>query len=59
MAKPPESAVRIVVGLWPQGETALSDAAIQSRLVADRYVSSLADAVAQIAADPNTAAKAA
>jgi AI-2E family transporter len=33
--------VRIIVGLWPEGEGALSDAAIQSTLGADAYVSSL------------------
>jgi methylmalonyl-CoA mutase cobalamin-binding subunit len=42
-------AARIIVGLWPQGEAALSDAAIQRALGADRYVGSLADAVEQIA----------
>jgi predicted PurR-regulated permease PerM/methylmalonyl-CoA mutase cobalamin-binding subunit len=41
-------AARIIVGLWPQGEAALSDAAIQRTLGADRYVGSLADAVEQI-----------
>ncbi|RST31287.1 AI-2E family transporter [Sphingomonas ginkgonis] len=51
-------AARIIVGLWPQGEAALSDAAIQRTLGADRYVGSLADAVTQIAASPNTAAEA-
>lgn len=50
---------RIIVGLWPQGEAALSDLAIQRTLGADRYVGSLADAVTQIAAETNTAAKAA
>lgn len=39
---------RIVVGLWPQGEASLSDAAIQQALGADRYVSSLHDAVEKI-----------
>ena len=39
---------RIVVGLWPQGEAALSDTSIQQVLGADRYVSSLKDAVADI-----------
>ena len=52
-------AARIIVGLWPQGEAALSDVAIQHALGADRYVGSLADAVAQISADPSPAAKAA
>jgi predicted PurR-regulated permease PerM/methylmalonyl-CoA mutase cobalamin-binding subunit len=42
-------AARIIVGLWPQGEAALSDVAIQRTLGADRYVGSLADAVEQIA----------
>jgi predicted PurR-regulated permease PerM len=51
---------RIVVGLWPQGEAALSDAAIQHMLGADRYVGSLANAVTEIAVSaPNTAAAAA
>jgi predicted PurR-regulated permease PerM len=35
----------IVVGLWPEGEAALTDAAIQATLGADRYVSSLRAAV--------------
>ncbi len=39
---------RIVVGLWPQGEASLSDAAIQQVLGADRYVSSFAEAVTVI-----------
>jgi predicted PurR-regulated permease PerM len=39
---------RIVVGLWPQGEATLSDTGIQQALGADRYVSSLADAVTVI-----------
>lgn len=39
---------RIVVGLWPQGEASLSDAAIQQALGADRYVSSLHDAMEKI-----------
>jgi predicted PurR-regulated permease PerM len=52
-------AARIIVGLWPQGEAALSDAAIQHTLGADRYVGSLADAVVQISAEPSSAAKAA
>ena len=52
-------AARIIVGLWPQGEAALNDAAIQRTLGADLYVGSLANAVAQIVDDPNTAAKAA
>ena len=43
---------RIIVGLWPQGEAALSDAAIQRTLGADGYVGSLADAVSKIAKQP-------
>jgi hypothetical protein len=43
-------AARIVVGLWPQGEAALSDAQIQRTLGADRYVGSLASALAAISA---------
>lgn len=51
---------RIIVGLWPQGEAALSDAAIQRTLGADRYVGSLANAVTEIAEPAsNTAAAAA
>ena len=51
---------RIIVGLWPQGEAVLSDAAIQRMLGADRYVGSLADAVTEIAKSAsNTAAAAA
>lgn len=49
----------IIVGLWPQGEAALSDAAIQRALGADRYVGSLADAVTQIAEQPELTARAA
>lgn len=45
-------AARIIVGLWPQGEAALSDAAIQRTLGADRYVGSLGDAVGVIATAP-------
>jgi predicted PurR-regulated permease PerM len=41
-------AARIVVGLWPQGEATLSDASIQQALGADRYVSSLHQAVEDI-----------
>jgi predicted PurR-regulated permease PerM len=41
-------AARIVVGLWPQGEAILSDASIQQALGADRYVSSLHQAVEDI-----------
>jgi predicted PurR-regulated permease PerM len=40
---------RIVVGLWPQGEAALSDPAIQQALGADAYVGTLAAAVDDIA----------
>ncbi|HEX8419047.1 MAG TPA: AI-2E family transporter [Sphingomonas sp.] len=36
---------RIVVGLWPQGEAALSDVGIQQTIGADSYVGSFADAV--------------
>jgi hypothetical protein len=36
---------RILVGLWPQGEAALSDDQIQRVLGADSYVGSLASAV--------------
>ena len=43
-------AARIVVGLWPQGEAALSDAQIQRTLGADRYVGSLATAMEAISA---------
>ncbi|WP_267395188.1 MULTISPECIES: AI-2E family transporter [unclassified Sphingomonas] len=42
-------AARIVVGLWPQGEAALSDTAIQHALGADHYAGSLGQAVDQIA----------
>ena len=41
---------RIVVGLWPQGEAALSDAQIQHALGADKYVGSLAATVETIKA---------
>ncbi len=50
---------RIVVGLWPQDEAALSNADIQRMLGADCYAGSLADAVEQIALphlQPKTAA---
>jgi predicted PurR-regulated permease PerM len=50
----------VVVGLWPQGEAALSDEAIQRTLGADRYVGSLAaavDAIVPLARDrPSEAA---
>jgi len=36
---------RIIVGLWPEGEAALSDAEIQHLIGADAYVGSLAQAV--------------
>ncbi|WP_294392202.1 AI-2E family transporter [uncultured Sphingomonas sp.] len=39
---------RVVVGLWPQGEAALSDAAIQRAIGSDRYVGSLAAAMSAI-----------
>jgi hypothetical protein len=42
-------AARIIVGLWPQGEAALTDAAIQQELGADGYVGSLSAALAIIA----------
>ena len=38
-------AARIVVGLWPEGEAALTDADIQRTVGADRYVGSLQAAV--------------
>ncbi|MGU3314256.1 AI-2E family transporter [Sphingomonas sp. M6A6_1c] len=43
-------AARIIVGLWPQGEAALTDAAIQRELGADGYVGSLSAALTIIAA---------
>jgi predicted PurR-regulated permease PerM len=43
-------AARIIVGLWPQGEAALTDAAIQRELGADSYVGSLSAALTIIAA---------
>ncbi len=51
---------RIVVGLWPQGEDALSDPGVQHTLGADRYVGSLTAATTDIiaslaAAAPNSA----
>jgi predicted PurR-regulated permease PerM len=53
-------AARIVVGLWPQGEAALSDTAIQHALGADHYAGSLGQAVDQIAdTSASTAAQAA
>lgn len=51
-AKAPRS--RIVVGLWPQGEAALTDAGIQRELGADSYVGSLSAALEVIAAPANS-----
>jgi hypothetical protein len=42
---------RIVVGLWPQGEAALADAAIQRAIGADAYAGSLGDAVEAVVAE--------
>jgi len=42
-SKAPEA--RIIVGLWPQGEAALTDAGIQRELGADNYVGSLSKAL--------------
>jgi len=42
---------RIVVGLWPQGEAAMSDEAIQRNLGADHYIGSLAQAIETITID--------
>ena len=39
---------KIIVGLWPEGEAALGDAAIQRTIGADAYVGSLKAAVAAI-----------
>lgn len=39
---------RIIVGLWPEGEAALTDTAIQSTLGADEYVGSLRKAAQAI-----------
>lgn len=50
---------RIIVGLWPHGEAALSDAGIQRTLGADRYVGSLASAVAEVAEPASNTAVAA
>ncbi|SEN44519.1 Predicted PurR-regulated permease PerM [Sphingomonas gellani] len=50
---------RIVVGLWPQGEAALSDTGIQRMIGADRYVGTLAeatDAIVDMAEEPAKAA---
>jgi predicted PurR-regulated permease PerM len=46
---------RIVVGLWPEGEAALSDRDIQQAVGADSYVGSLHDAVAVITSATGTA----
>lgn len=46
--------VRILVGLWPQGEAALSDEQIQRVLGADSYVGSLASAVDTVMATATT-----
>ncbi|WP_419808340.1 AI-2E family transporter [Sphingomonas sp.] len=50
---------RVVVGLWPQGEAALSDAAIQRAIGADRYAGSLADAVEAISEEASAIRQAA
>ena len=52
---------RIIVGLWPNGEAALSDAAVQHMLGADGYVETLAAATGQVIAelDPTPATVAA
>jgi len=42
--------VPIVVGLWPEGESVLSDSALQQGVGADRYVTSLHAAVAAVTA---------
>ena len=42
------SDAKIVVGLWPEGEKALSDAAIQRAVGADQYVGTLQAAVTAI-----------
>ena len=41
-------AAKILVGLWPEGEAALTDAGIQRMVGADLYVGSLARAIAAI-----------
>jgi len=46
-AKAPEA--RLIVGLWPQGEAALTDAGIQRELGADSYVGSLSAALDTVA----------
>jgi predicted PurR-regulated permease PerM len=51
-AKAPQS--RIVVGLWPQGEAALTDAGIQRELGADSYVGSLSAALDAISVPANS-----
>jgi predicted PurR-regulated permease PerM len=50
---------RIIVGLWPEGEAAMSDAEIQHLIGADVYVGSLAqavDKVSEAAGEPKQAA---
>ena len=39
---------KIVVGLWPEGEAALTDASIQQAVGADKYVGTLRTALANI-----------
>jgi predicted PurR-regulated permease PerM len=56
-AKAPKA--RLIVGLWPQGEAALTDAGIQRELGADSYVGSLSaalDTVAETATKTQVAA---
>ena len=50
--------VSIVVGLWPAGESALSDPSIQKVVGADRYVGSLREAVAATRAALSTSSRA-
>ncbi len=52
-------AARIIVGLWPQGEAALSDAGVQRAVGADLYVGSIADAVRTVEAEARSSAQAA
>ena len=42
---------QIIVGLWPQGEAALSDPSIQGAVGADAYVGTLSDARDRVLAD--------
>ena len=42
---------KIVVGLWPEGEAALTDAAIQRQVGADHYVGSLRKAMDAITSE--------